>query len=228
MKYKRNLIIILVAIILYVILTFIYNNIVIKSNEIIAFVVSEDIEKGNKIDIEKLFKITLKSSDNSLEYTTDISNLDNMLLNSDIKKGQIITKEILIEKDSYIKSNKDEEIVAIKIKSPEDSASYNLNKNSLVNIYYTGKSDFASEILMNLNGSNIVSGGNPGYMTVEILKNVKIINIYDKYGNEINYNNLQSNNEIVIDTILISTDSKTAMNIYNLSRYGDFSISVLK
>ena len=118
--------------------------------------------------------------------------------------------------------------MSIKIKNSEDCNSYNICKNSIVNIYYTGKFDLANELLKDLNTKNVISGGNPGYITTELIKNVKIINVYDKYGHEINISNLQNNNEIIVDTIMISTNSQMAMKIYNLSRYGEFSLSALK
>ena len=43
MRYKRNIIIIIVSIIIYIILNIIYNNIFVKSNEIKVFVLKEDI-----------------------------------------------------------------------------------------------------------------------------------------------------------------------------------------
>lgn len=228
MKYKRHFIIILIAIVIYVILTIVYNNIILKSDEKIVFISKEDIAKGSEISIEKFESVILKNIDTSLGYITDLSKFTNTLANFDIKKGQIIIEEMIISKDKYIKSNNDEELVSIKIKNSEDCASYNIGKNSIVNIYYTGKFDLANEILKDLNTTNVISGGNPGYITTELLKNIKITNVYDKYGNEININSLQSNNEILVDTIIISTNSKMAMNIYNLSRYGEFSLSILK
>ena len=226
MKYKRNLIIILIAVIIYVTLTLIYNKIFVNSNEKNIFVVREDMLRGCEINIGNLQSLTIKEGDVTSDYITDISILNDKVLNFDICEGQILTNEMLIQKDNYIKSNEDEELVSIKVKSSEDSSSYKISKNSVVNIYYTGKSDYANEILKELDNTNIVSGGNPGYITTEFIKNIKVINVYDKYGNELN-SNIQNDNESLIDTIVISVSSKIAMDIYNLSRYGDFSISVL-
>jgi len=227
MRYKRNLIIILISLVIYVILTIMYNNIIIKSNEKIVYILKEDILRGSEISIDKLQSLTIKQVEVDSGYITDISVLNNMVLNFDVNKGQLLTGDLLINKDNYIKLNEDEEIVSIKVKSSEDSSSYKISKNSFVNIYYTGKSDYANDILKDLNMSNVVSGGNPGYITTEFLKDVKVINVYDKYGNELDSNNIQTDTESLVDTIVISTSSKMAMNIYNLSRYGDFSISIL-
>ena len=48
-----------------------------------------------------------------------------------------------------------------------------------------------------------------------------------EYGNKIEQGLVKEDSEKLLDTVLINTNSQMAMMIYNLSRYGEFSISVL-
>lgn len=227
MKYKRQLIILISAVVLYIIFGAVYNNFVVKTNEQKVYVINDDVKKGNEVSINNLKELTIKTKEQNDSYVIDLSNLNNLLTNYDLKKGQIITKDMFVQKDKYVKTDIDKEIVAIKLKGSEDSISYNITKDSLVNIYYTGKTEFANGILNAFDEENIVSGGSTGYISMKLLKGVKILGIYDKYGNEVNSNNL-NNNDIAIDTIIISTSSKMAMTIYNLKEYGDFSLSLIE
>lgn len=228
MKYKKQLIILIISTILYIVLSAIYNNVVVKSKEQVVYVLKEDITKGEKINIDKLQKITLKNNELDESYNINLVNLANTVANINLYSEQILTNTVLIDENKYIKSDNKEEIVSIKLKTSEDSISYNISKDSLVNIYYTGKTDNANKILENVNDINVISGGEPGYISVKLFSNIKVIGVYDKYGNEINVNDKRENNEVVIDTILISTDSKMAMTIYNLQKYGEFSLSLIK
>lgn len=227
MRYKRKLIVLIIAVCVYIILSVIYNKLIVKTDDKKVYVLTKDIQKGKEITVNDLKEIILKTKDEKNEYITDLSILSTNLAGIDLYKNQILTNNMIINKNNYIKVNEDEEIVPIKIKTSEDGASYNVSRNDLVNIYYTGKTDYANNILEGFKGSNIISGGNPGYISVILFKSIKVVGVYDKYGNEINDNNKDQGNEIVMDTILISTNSKMAMIIYNLQRYGDFSLSLV-
>ena len=134
---------------------------------------------------------------------------------------------MFIDKSEYICSKEDEEIVSIKIQNSENSSSYKISKDTMVNIYYTGKTEYANEILKNMDSVNVISGGESGYITVKLFDNIEIVDVYDKYGNKIEQGLVKEDSEKILDTVLINTNSQMAMMIYNLSRYGEFSISVL-
>lgn len=227
MRYKRNIIIILVSIIIYIVLNIVYNNIFVKSNEIKVFVLKEDISRGNEISGEKLQEIILKNYDLSVNYIQDVSILKDKVNEIDLYKGQILSSDMFIDKSEYICSKEDEEIVSIKIQNSENSSSYKISKDTMVNIYYTGKTEYANEILKNMDSVNVISGGESGYITVKLFDNIEIVDVYDKYGNKIEQGLVKEDSEKLLDTVLINTNSQMAMMIYNLSRYGEFSISVL-
>ena len=89
------------------------------------------------------------------------------------------------------------------------------------------KEDTRNEILKNMDSVNVISGGESGYITVKLFDNIEIVDVYDKYGNKIEQGLVKEDSEKLLDTVLINTNSQMAMMIYNLSRYGEFSISVL-
>lgn len=230
MRYKRHLITILCAVSIFFALSFVYNKFIVSSNEQYVYVANKDIKRGNTIDISELTLLKIKNNDlkkASNDYLVDTTNLSNYVLNQDISANQIIINDILVNRDDYNKPEQDEECVYLKIKNSDVSTSCNISRDSYVNIYYTGKLDNASELVNNLNKENIVSGGVTGYITFKLLENAKIIGVYDKYGNEISKNNKNENKESTIDSICVSVTSNIAMMIYNLEKYGDFSLSLL-
>ena len=227
MKYKRKLIILLIAILIYILLTIIYNKVVLKSDDKKVYILTQNIQKGSEISINNVKELILKDENINDEYITDLSILTEKVANVDLYKGQLLIDELIIEKDKYINVAKNQEIIPIKIKTPEDGVAYKVGKDDLVNIYYTGKTDYASSILEGFEDINVISGGSPGYISVKLFEKIKIIGVYDKYGNELTTSNLDKSTEVNVDTILVSTDSTMAIKIYNLQRYGDFSLSIV-
>lgn len=225
MKYKRNVIIVMIAVAFYFIVTTIYNRIVIKEQEVRIYVVKEDIAKGETIDQSKLYQINAFNQIES-EYLVDLNGLKEKVASMDLSKGQMLTKDVLIEKEKMLVPKEGKELVSLKIASPENGVSYTIQKNELVNVYYTGKLENMEPVVADMEMSNIISGGTPDYMTIKLLEKVKVMGVYDSLGKELSQQGIQ-NNDKVIDTVVFEVDSKIAMMIYNLQKYGNFSVSLM-
>lgn len=229
-KYKRNLLILILSVCIYFVLTYLYNSLFTKDNMQEICILKKDYTRGSKIDKSDIITAKLKQLEiDSLVKYISASDLDNFVISKDMEKGDILTNNSVIKNDEYIKSSDEKEIVSIKVVNSQDVASYQIGKNSVINIYYTGKTSQASTILNTMNIPSISSDNiSDGYTTVKILENIKILNIFDKYGNKMNIKNEKKNETSIIDTIMIEVSKKDVASINNLSKYGTFSISIIK
>ncbi len=229
MKYKKNIIILLIAFVIFILLRYIQASVLKTNKQVDIFIVNTYIEKGCKITKDKIrkIKVNYKLIEN-LEYINNLEELEGYVAKYDLLNGQLLLKGVLQNAEEYIASNIQNELISLNVSNAYDFTSYQITKDSLINIYYTGKQEFADKIINNIGSSSAVVSGDNGYISLKLLENIKIKNIYDKYGNIISFNDSNKTNELIIDSIVIEVDSNMAVNINNLKKYGEFSITVLK
>ena len=226
MKYRRNLIIILIAICIYFVINIIYNQIILKNNYMKIYSLKKDVNKGEKISIDMIEEINvLNISEN--DYINDINIILDKYATRDLKKGQIITKKLINEKDKIVIADDSKEIVSLKISVPENVNAYNLEKGNIVNVYYTGKAEESKNILNNKEIEYITSGGSPEYVTGKLIENIKVIGVCDNYGNNIVHDENEKN-EVNVITVLFEVDKDMVIILNNLEKYGEFTLSLIK
>ena len=228
MKYKKYILILIISIIIFFVLTYVYNNILNKDEYVEVFVLNETVIEGEKIDEGKISKIKILTDINKFDFIRSDKELKNMVANNTIYKGSIILKSNLIDEVEY-KNNKNLEYVSIKVSSSDSSASYQVLPGSLINIYYSGKTDQINDLISSFNKtfSYISSGMQESYMTVNLLENMYVIDTFNKSGISLNDKENLSG-DVLIDTIMIKVDKDTALLINNLKKYGEFSFSIIK
>lgn len=234
MNYKKRLIILVGSIIIYLVITFVYNS--VNSHDYKeVFVLKKDVLRGEILYETDFEKISLNENNTFFTETVFVSNeIQNYVSTKDLSKGCILLKEDIVEKSQYNKANKDLEIISIKISNPDDVASYQIEKNSVVNLYYTGKLGFAKDILEDINlpyvstKTESINKVDSEYITIKLIENIKVIDLFDKYGNVIGSNNYVKNESNKIDTIMFEIKKDLVMKINNLKNYGQFSISVVR
>ena len=228
MKYKKYILILIISIIIFFVLTYVYNSILNKDEYVEVFVLNETVIEGERIDEGKISKIKILTDINKFDFIRSDKELKNMVANNTIYKGSIILKSNLIDEDEY-KNNKNLEYVSIKVSSSDSSASYQVLPGSLINIYYSGKTDQINDLISSFNKtfSYISSGMQESYMTVNLLENMYVIDTFNKSGISLNDKEKLSG-DVLIDTIMIKVDKDTALLINNLKKYGEFSFSIIK
>lgn len=219
MKLKRNIYIIILSIIIYFIVSFFYENIVIREDLKYVYILDKNVHRGDLV-LESDFKKVKISEQQSDRYLTETTT--RKYYNDDYPAGYLVLKEMVILSDEYIKTDLDKEILSIKLDLSEDAASYQLGKGSIVNIFYSAKSSDVSEIINSINKETVASNKlNNGYITIKLLDKVKIKNCYDKFGKVVTSPN-------VIETILVEVSKEESIKINNLKNYGKFSLSIIK
>jgi hypothetical protein len=219
MKSRRNIYIVVISIIIYFLLSFIYSKYIQKSEFSYIYYLAKDVLRGDKILQTDLLKTKI-SADISNNYLDSYP--EDGYYKDAYPKGTIVLNSTILNNDEYIKTKLDNEVISIKLNFAADAASYQIEKNNIVNIFYSAKLSEFENIYNDMDNAGIVSNDSKnGYVTIKLLENVKIINCYDKYGNVTEKGN-------VIDTILIEVSNGECTRINNLKNYGEFSVSIVK
>lgn len=219
-KYKKRIIVICFALILYFSLVFIKNKMT-NLNITQVYVLNKEKERGEKINIEDVNKINVNKSSFNFD---SVENVDDIVAKETLKCGQILNKEQIVKESEFIQvSSQDKERIIIKLSDLDTNSSSIFEKNSVVNIYYTGRTSQLENVIKDIQTIMIKSSSiSDGYTTIALLKNVIIINIYDNNGKKIQ----EKNSSNIIDSIEIEVDSNMAAIIENLKNYGKFSITI--
>lgn len=222
MNKRYVLLIFIMSIIIYLFLTYIYNKLIVNSNMESCYILKEDLKKGQEIKEEFLLKVNIEKG--IIKNVVNIDTINNKILNCDLKKGQVLLNDYCIGNDNYTPSIENE-IICLKIECPEDFVSYQIGKDSIVNIYYTGNADMANNIITDMNLSNVKNDKETGYISIKMLENIRIIDVFDRYGNSIEE---VKENKSEINSIMIEVKSELVNKINNLKNYGKFSLSIVR
>jgi SAF domain len=225
MNKKYVLIILIIAMFIYFIITYIYFNFITKDNIENVIVIKEDLYRGQKIEEKNYIQISIRSG--NINNVASVDDISNKVLNCDLKRGQILLKDYCINAEEYISSTNLKEIICLNIENSDDFVSYQVAKDSIVNVYYTGKTEFATSIAEEINVPNIKSNDNTGYISFKLLENVKIIDVFDKYGNKVNKKK-ENMDKLDVYSIMIEVEKEMITRINNLKNYGKFSLSIIK
>lgn len=220
---------IVLAIIIYFLLNFCYKFFFEKSEFCQAYILNKNVSRGEEITKDMVKQINIDKKDLSNESLLNIEQIAGYISSDGYIKGQILLDSMVIKKDKYISGSDKKELVSIKISNPEDALSYQIAKSCIINIYYTGKAAQAEQIVNKEKFPSINSSSKTeGYVTLNVMQNVEVKNVFDRYGNILEPKNITRNDASLIDTIMVETDKDTVMKLNNLKSYGIFSISLVR
>lgn len=200
-RIKLLIIFIFIFFFCYTITYVIYTKFVINNNYIDAYVLNKNIMRGNSISSDDVIKIkVLKDS-----YNEDITMLknrfdENILINENLSKGQIISNNMFVTKEEYNYRN-GKELVSIELDKDDTVINSRLRKNILINIYFTQEVDNKIE-------TNIA------------LENATVVDVYDDNANSIEFGNNASK-------ITIYVPKNKVMEINNFKEKGKIKISII-
>lgn len=221
-KLKRLIVSIGVAIAVYMAIQLIFNNIFSNINTKSIYVIANDIEKGKQITEKDLKKIEIKSDKSNIDekYIKDKNMAISKITSKELKTGDINVLEFLKDISEYEESsNQENELISIKLENPDQAISYQIEKNTKVNLYFLGKSDIVEKI--DGNKSIKIDSTNHLNSVIELLNGINIKGIYDKYGNKIKH----ASSESIVDTVLFEVSKEDAMIINSLKGLGRFDMT---
>lgn len=219
MKFKRNIYIVIISIIIYFALTLCYEKFIQKDTFKYVYCLTKNVSRGDKVLESDLVKV--KIYNNSIDKYLSVYTVGRYY-KDDYIDGTIILNNMILNEEEYTKARVNKEIISLKLNSAEDAASYQIEKGSIINIFYSAKLSEIENIFNNINKSSIVSNNlDSGYVTLQLLEKVEILNCFDKYGNIAKKGN-------TVETILIEVGKEESIKINNLKNYGKFTVSIIK
>lgn len=231
MKYKKYIIMLVFSIVIFLVLMYVYKNVINKDNLASAYIAISDIKKGDKPSTKNLKKIYIDFKDyneNSIEYLKDLSGKENFVFNNDIKCGNIISEKTLIKENEYTVDS-DYEYISLKVENSEDSSSYNIKKGNHINVYCTAKTDQLEDIINFYSDKKFdifTSGAKESYTTVNILKDVEVVDSYNKFG--VSMEDIEKlGTDTVVDTVMIKLKKEEGIRLSNIKRYGKISLTLI-
>lgn len=223
MKRQNIMIIsIILAIILFFLLTFIQNKIVNNEPKTMVIIANLDIKRDEKLNknmfSEVYVPITVSLSGNNI---TSINELEDKFARENINKGQIIFFQDIGTKEELkiLEGPQNFEKIAVKIKSADNGVSYQVKPKDRIHLYFSGRYGAIKETIEEFNMINVNKSDNSMYTTC-LLRDTEIIGIYDEKGRSMENENFSG-----LDTIVIATDSNMARLINNLRSQGSFDLT---
>lgn len=231
MKHIKKVYIAVFSIITYFILSYIYSNMIKKEEYIDVYVLNSEYSKGTSIKKENIQKVQIKNAkkeDKYYEYDINeiYEKIDSYVLNYDFKAGKILESSDFILKDEYLKQGNLNEYIIIKINNSTDNLTANIKKGSIVNIYYTGIEEKIRDVLNKLSFETVISSTRQdAYITTKVFENVLVIEAYNKEGKTIDNSN--TNEQDMVNSILIKAKKEDILIVKNLEKYGEYSVSII-
>ena len=221
---RRNITIIsiIIAIILFLVLTFIQNKIVNNEPKTMVIIANSDIKKDEKLSknmfSEAYIPVTVSLSSNNIGSLNEI---EGKFARENINKGQIIFFQDIgtAEELKILEAPHGFEKIAVKIKSADNGISYQIKPKDRIHLYFSGRYGAIKETIEEFNMMNVNKSDNSMYTTC-LLRDTEIIGIYDEKGRSVEDENFSG-----LDTIVIATDSNMARLISNLRSQGSFDLT---
>lgn len=202
-RLKIIFILMIIFVIVYIFISVIYKNIVLSKEYIDAYILNNDILRGNKISNQDICKVKIQKN----SYNGDINFIVNSLKDKDVSKinlvkGQVITKDLLISEEEYV-YDKNKEIISLDLDKNDIATNSKLEKGSMVNIYF------------------VKTNQNDNSEPVELIEeNVKIIDVNDDEANRVNKDKKASK-------IVISLSREKVLLVNSYKKSGVFNISLI-
>lgn len=201
-KLKIKFLFLVIFVITYFSISFLYKKKIIEEKYQEVYMLTENVQLGEKIQEAKVKKVRINKSDLVIDDEEIQQDISFNISKSDLKKGQIITKDLVIKEDEYI-IDENRARIAIELDKSNVSINSALDKGSLIDIYYI-RDDIADiEKRVEL-----------------IASKVKVIDITDDNGNKVSRSRNAS--QVIVS---LSKDKITLVNKYK--KLGNFSISIV-
>lgn len=187
-----------------------------------CIIVTKDIEAFETIDEEAIKYVDMPISIiTHTKIVQNFSEIKDLYLKDKIYKGQMVVMEQFDTKEKLMIYNAEEgkEKISIKVKSAENSASFTIRENSLINIYATLRSEYISS--SDISGEKMYIGfEEDGYGVIKLLDSVKVLGTFDENGEIVMDTNVKN-----IDTILIAVTPEEARYINLIRDIATFNVT---
>lgn len=222
-KVSILIISIFLTIIVFAISTHIQKQLVDYIPTMKCIIITKDVDAYNQIREEDIQFVDMPISIVSqVRVVKEYEEIQDLYLKDKLYKGQIVLHDQFDNKENLMIYTADagKEKVSIKLKAPENVASYTIRQNSTINIYATFRKEYLNHNLFTGDIKQI--GDEDGYCVVKVLDSIKVLGTFDSNGEKID-DRLEKN----IDTVLIAVTSEEAQKINLIREIATFNITEL-
>ncbi len=224
-KVSILIISIILAIVIFVFVVNAERKLVNYAPTIKCMIVTSDIPQYSKIEEEnvKYAEVPIEIIANS-KIVQSYDEIKDLFLKDGLYKGQIILRDQLDTAENLMIYNAEsgKEKISIKIKEPENGASFILKKGSLINVYATINDEYANYGILEGKDKISVGENDRGYSTFKILSESKVLGTFNENGEEV-----ESSSEKNIDTVLLNVTSGDALLINLVRDIASFNVTEL-
>ena len=225
-RYQKQIGVLIGSVLIYFALSFCYQKYIISPKFTEVYVLTKEVERGEALSSSHVQKVQIKElKDASLYIQSEQEMLEKCAMQT-LPKGTLLQFSFLMEKEEKIEEGK--ERISLHIADSEDMASFQIEKGSVINVYVTGKANQMKPILHLLGENQLAGEQQDSYITVQILQEISVIQVYDAMGNIVSDNRIPENSKAPMDTFMIEVDTSMALKINQLKQYGKFSISIVR
>ena len=227
MKNKVNILLIsiVLTIIVYGISIYMQKKLVQYVPTVKCLIATDNLEAYSQIDSSQIKEVNMPAEIvGTTRVVKSIDDVNELYLKEKIYSGQILIKNQFDTKEnlSIYQADEGKEKVSIKIKSAENGVSYNIKENSRVNVYATIRNEYANGTLEGLE-KQFVGSEDDGYCIVTLLKDVKVLGVFNIDGQPIeNIFDLETP-----DTVLVAVTPEQAKQINLIRDIATFNITAL-
>lgn len=195
---------------------------VVKATYISAFILLEDVAKGDKLTKDKISEVKIKKDLNLNKIESNslkTPSLEGFVCKYNIVKGQLITNSVLIAESEYLSVQNGYENVSIPINNSTNILGYQVKKGDGINIYYTAKLKDVSKI-SEAYTKVYTTSSQEGNVTFKLYDNVQVIATYDNSGK-------QTKSGEPTNQVIIKVKKEDSIVISALKGQGVFDISLV-
>lgn len=212
-----------VACILFLVLTVVQSRLTQQEEKVAVFVAKADVSIDSALT-EDMFEVVEVPAGLTLNRLVVDQKEDfiGKFAQTPIYQGQILFLPEVAEEQKLFQQDvvAGEEKVAIKLKGPENSISYQVKPGMQIQLYFTAQYGDIADILRLYGLQNDMFQENSLY-TLRLLINEEVLGVFDEDGESV-----FSENFTTPDTIVLSVDANMAQLINNLRSQGSFDITV--
>ena len=212
-----------IACLLFVVLTVVQNQLTKQEEKTSVFVAKADVSIDSELT-EDMFEVVEVPIDLTLNRLVAAKKEEfiGKFAQTSIYKGQILFLPEVAERQKLLQEDiiSGEEKVAIKLKGPENSISYQVKPGMKIQLYFTGQYGDIADILRIYGLQNDTFQENSLY-TLRLLADEEVLGVFDEDGESI-----FSESFTTPDTIVVGVESSMAQLINNLRSQGSFDITL--
>lgn len=216
MNRNKKIIIACLIAMTFIILTNYIINTFFKEEQYSVYALNQVLLQGENLSLDKLDKVQVNKKYDYIDNSNIDIYLDKFVAKEDLNKGQVLSKELLKDKEESDEFNA---YVVLPITNFKNAGGYQIGKGDKINVYYTAKQSQVENVIKDYERIYATTSMD-SMITIKLLERVTVIDVYYDTGEK-------SSKGESFKQVMVKTDLETAQKIANLKEQGVFDICLV-